>query len=104
MGKIVMTIADQVAFGTNDFAENPEPRVPCILVLDVSSSMAGEPIRELNEGLLTFKQELSSDSMTAKRAEVAIITFGERVDVVCDFTTAEGYIPPNLQASGKTPM
>src|SRR4051794_10321077 len=33
------------AFGTNDFAENPEPRVPCVLLLDVSDSMQGDRIR-----------------------------------------------------------
>ena len=44
-----VTTAD--AFGTNDFAENPEPRVPCVLILDVSGSMQGERIRQLNAGL-----------------------------------------------------
>ena len=36
------------------FAENPEPRCPCILLADVSTSMYGDPIRELNEGLAVF--------------------------------------------------
>jgi uncharacterized protein with von Willebrand factor type A (vWA) domain len=38
----------QKPFGTDDFALNPEPRCPCLLLLDVSGSMAGEPITELN--------------------------------------------------------
>ena len=25
---------EQVPFGTNDFAVNPEPRLPCVLLLD----------------------------------------------------------------------
>src|SRR5437773_1785881 len=30
---------EQLPFGTNDFAENPEPRCPCVLLLDTSGSM-----------------------------------------------------------------
>jgi len=30
-----------------EFAHNPEPRVPCILLLDTSGSMVGEPVAEL---------------------------------------------------------
>jgi uncharacterized protein YegL len=95
---------EQVPFGTNDFAENPEPRVPCILLLDVSGSMAGESIRQLNEGLIVFKDELSADSLASKRVEAAIVTFGQEVTKVCDFTTAEGFHPPTLSTSGMTPM
>lgn len=95
---------EQIPFGTNDFAENPEPRVPCVLVLDVSGSMQGDPIRQLNEGLVAFKDSLSADSLATKRVEVAIVTFGQDVNVAVDFTTAEGFHPPTLSVSGMTPM
>jgi uncharacterized protein YegL len=91
-------------FGTNDFAENPEPRVACVLLLDVSGSMRGEPIAELNAGLTAYKDELAADSLASKRVEVAVVTFGGVVQTVCDFTTAEGFRPPTLAASGDTPM
>jgi uncharacterized protein YegL len=91
-------------FGTNDFAENPEPRVPCVLVLDVSASMAGKPISELNQGLAAYRDELRSDSLAAKRVEVAIVTFGGDVKAVSDFTTAEHFHAPVLEPSGMTPM
>jgi uncharacterized protein YegL len=95
---------DQLPFGTNSFAENPEPRVPCILLLDTSGSMIGTPISELNAGLLVYKDELAADSLASKRVEVAIVTFGGHVQTVCDFTTAEQFFPPTLQGSGETPM
>jgi uncharacterized protein YegL len=95
---------EQIPFGTNDFAENPEPRLPCVLLLDVSGSMAGEPIAELNAGVTTYKDELSADSLASKRVEAAVVTFGGVVQTVCDFTTAEGFNPPALAASGNTPM
>lgn len=97
-------IMDQVPFGTDSFAENPEPRVPCILLLDVSSSMAGDPINELNAGLQAYKDELSADSLAAKRVEVCVITFGSAVEKVCDFNTAENFFPPRLEANGLTYM
>ncbi|MEI6428086.1 MAG: hypothetical protein WCO45_06800 [Pseudanabaena sp. ELA607] len=37
-----------------EFAENPEPRCPCVLLLDTSGSMSGEKIAALNAGLETF--------------------------------------------------
>jgi hypothetical protein len=49
---------NQVPFSDAEFAENPEQRCPCILILDVSGSMSGKPIDELNEGLQSVKTEL----------------------------------------------
>ena len=49
-------MSEQITFATSDFASNPEPRCPCILLLDVSGSMNGRPINELNAGLVTFRE------------------------------------------------
>jgi uncharacterized protein YegL len=95
---------EQVPFGEKaEFVDNPEPRCPCMLLLDTSASMGGEPINLLNEGIRAFKDELSADAMAAKRAEIAVITFGP-VQVVSDFQTADMFQPPVLGAKGDTPM
>lgn len=36
---------EQQPFAAAEFAENPEPRCPCILLLDTSGSMEGDPNR-----------------------------------------------------------
>lgn len=87
-----------------EFAENPEPRCPCILLLDVSGSMQGAPIDALNAGLKTFAADLAQDSLAARRVEVAIVTFASDVNVVGDFITADQFEPPTLAASGSTLM
>jgi uncharacterized protein YegL len=90
-------------FSSAEFADNPEPRCPCVLLLDNSWSMNGDPITALNQGLVTFKEELLADSLAAKRVEIAIVTFGP-VEVANDFQTVEQFLPPHLSAREDTPM
>jgi uncharacterized protein YegL len=94
---------EQMPFGAAEFAENTEPRCPCLLLLDTSGSMQGRAIAELNAGLQVFRDELNADALAAKRVEMALITFGP-VEIVSDFTTVAGFYPPELVANDVTPM
>lgn len=87
-----------------EFSENPEPRCPCVLLLDTSGSMQGAAIEALNEGLRTFKETLTRDVLASRRVEVAIVTFDNRVVLAQDFVTADQLEPPTLTAQGLTHM
>lgn len=98
-----MSDYDQVPFAGVEFADNPEPRCPCVLLLDTSMSMSGAKIQHLNEGLKVFIEEMKSDSMAAKRVELAVVTFGP-VEVVQSFVTPDQFYLNDLRPTGDTPM
>jgi uncharacterized protein YegL len=89
---------------TIEFAENPEPRCPCVLLIDTSGSMKGPALDALNAGLRSFRDDLARDTLAARRVEVAIVTFNNEVTVVQDFVTADQFDPPTLTARGMTHM
>lgn len=82
---------------------NPEPRCPCVLLLDTSGSMSGEPIAQLNAGLAALQSALNEDEVALLRVELALITFGP-VRLTQDFISAGQFTPPQLHAGGDTPM
>lgn len=93
----------QKPFELVEFVDNPEQRCPCLLLLDVSGSMSGNKINELNEGLNAFKSELLSDSLASKRVEIAVVTFGP-VEIKQEFVTVDNFYPERLSPQGNTPM
>lgn len=86
------------------FADNQEPRCPCVLLLDTSGSMSGAPINELNAGLETFQTQLQRDDYARMRVEVAIITFGNGTHMEQGFVGAEQFAAPRLRPGGNTPL
>jgi uncharacterized protein YegL len=96
---------EDVFGGGVEFADNPEPRCPCVLLLDNSKSMSGSRIQALNEGLVAFHDELAKDPLASQRVEIAIVTFGGKApEVIQDFVTVDQFPPPVLQAGGLTLM
>lgn len=87
-----------------EFVDNPEPRCPVILVLDVSDSMKGDPITELNAGLASFKYHVEEDPLAALRVELAIVIFGGEATILQPFKTIDLFTAPKLQAKGNTPL
>jgi uncharacterized protein YegL len=98
-----MTDVEQVPFEGLGFAENPEPRCACVLVLDKSGSMSGAKIQQLNAGVRFFRDELLSDELATKRVELAAISFGP-LTVDSEFSAPDMFSPADLVATGDTPM
>jgi len=89
----------------SDLIENPSPRCACMLVLDNSYSMNGQPIRELNAGLQQFLQELQDDEFAAYSVEVGVITTAQPTRETLAITPAHQIeMLSNLSVSGATPL
>jgi uncharacterized protein YegL len=92
----------------NDFrAESPqnyEQKTICCFVVDVSTSMEGDPIRELNQGLQNFYKEIKDDIATAARLEVAIVEFSDTVDTILTPSLVENFTMPVLTTKGTTKL
>lgn len=89
--------------GHPEFVENPENRCPVILLLDTSTSMVGDPVKELMRGVRVFKEEVHRDTKASLSVEVAVVSFGP-VKLLQDFVTIDTFSPPSLEAEGFTPM
>ena len=81
-----------------------EPHMACMLLLDTSGSMGGEPIRELNEGLNKFKLDVCEDKTTRDVLDIAIVEFNSGFNVVQEFVPIEYMEPVNLEARNGTNM
>jgi uncharacterized protein YegL len=75
-----------------------------VLLLDTSGSMAGAKLDQLVEGLQLFRDEVEGHELARKRVDVAVMTFGEEVRLVQDFTPVSEMEVPQLEAGGRTPM
>lgn len=90
---------------STDLIENPSTRCACMVVLDTSGSMSGQPIHELNNGIKQFISALKEDEVAAYSVDVGIISAGGQVTEILPFTTAmEVEHDYNLSATGNTPL
>lgn len=81
-----------------EFDKNPEPRCPCLLVIDVSRSMGVKNrIDQVNQGLQSLANYLEQDRLASLRAEIALLTFSDSHELVQDFVPASQFKPPQLR-------
>ena len=89
-----------------EFIDNANERTPCVLVLDCSGSMRGEPIKQLNIGLKALEKELKDDIDASSRVQILIIkAFGkDQVEISSDWVDAMNFTAPQMEADGLTPL
>lgn len=82
-----------------EFADNANERTPCVLVLDCSGSMRGEPIKQLNAGLKALEKELKEDIDASSRVQLLIIkAFGKDEAVISsDWVDAMNFEAPEME-------
>jgi len=89
----------------NDLIVNPTPRCACILVLDTSGSMQGQPIKELNEGVVQFIEEVKGDELAQYSVEIGVVTAGPDARTQLQITPAHLIESSNsFEADGGTPL
>ncbi|MDR1831211.1 MAG: VWA domain-containing protein [Fusobacteriaceae bacterium] len=89
----------------DDLIVNPTPRCACILVLDTSGSMAGDPIEELNNGLMNFLSEVREDELAQYSVELGIVAAGGGVREALPLTPIHLIEAVNyFEAGGDTPL
>ena len=92
-------------FNEDNFLDNPTPRVPIILCLDVSGSMGGRPVEEMNEGIRLFYEALREDETARYAADVAVVAFNSAAECVSDFHGIDsGTVPEVGVPEGGTDM
>ena len=91
-------------FNPKKFTTPSAKPLPVILLLDVSGSMSGEKINNLNKAvedmLNTFAQE---DNMETE-VLISVITFGSQVELYVPYRKASQVQWQSLEADGMTPM
>lgn len=97
-----------------DYGNNVAQRTLCVLVLDVSGSMAlktetGDKRRidMLNEGIQAFYDDLMSDETARNRVRLAIIIVGgmnDTAEIMMDWTDAMDFMPMTFRENGLTPL
>lgn len=81
---------------TEDLLENPATKLAVGMILDVSWSMTGEPIEQLNQGVKLFFEEVQKHEIASNSVEVAVVAFSGRGTKVCDFGPIREATPPVL--------
>lgn len=93
-----------------EIANPKQPHCATVLLLDISGSMDGSKLKQLNDGLRSFKDDICGtddhpgDELAKKRVDLAMVTFSSDVKVIQDFTNMDAFEPPTLQAGGTTAM
>jgi len=101
-------IPASVNYDLLEYADNPQARCPVVLLLDTSTSMDGEPIKELRRAVSRFYEELGTSKTVSGSVEICVVSFGyndvsieRKFEPLREMKSASGI---ELFAGGMTPM
>lgn len=96
-----------MAFDPTKYKPKAAKKLPVILLLDVSGSMSGEKIDTLYDCVVDMVQSFVDAAVKETMIDVAIITFGESVDLHTPYTSAADLQKNGISrfhANGMTPL
>ena len=93
-----------IPFDPSKFTAAKAKPLPVILLLDVSGSMGGEKIRNLNDAVRDMLEGFRDTENSETEIWVAIITFGDQVKLHQKLVSAGQIQWQDLSAGGSTPL
>ena len=79
-------------------------RLPVYFLVDVSESMVGDPIKNVEDGMRQIIQELRSDPYALETVFVSIIVFAGKAKTLSPLTELYKFYPPTFPIGGGTSL
>ncbi len=79
-------------------------RLPIYFLIDVSESMVGEPIEQVQNGMATIIKELRTDPYALETVYISIIAFAGKAKKISPLTELYNFYPPKLPIGGGTSL
>jgi uncharacterized protein YegL len=79
-------------------------RLPIYFLIDISESMVGEPIQQVEEGLATIIQTLKTDPNAIETVWVSIIVFAGQPKTIVPFQELINFYPPKFPIGSGTSL
>lgn len=79
-----------------------KPRIPVVICVDTSASMAGSPQRQIEAFLGSVREDFNCGSDLAQRVDACVITFSEKAQLAQDWVPMSSLGEIDLACSGRT--
>lgn len=79
-------------------------RLPIYFLVDVSESMVGKPIEQVEDGMRTVIQELRTDPYALETVFVSVIVFAGKAQNISPLTELYRFYPPKFPIGGGTSL
>ena len=79
-------------------------RLPVYFLIDVSESMVGEPIKQVQDGMRSIIQELRTDPYALETVFVSVFAFAGKARTLQPLTELYKFYPPVFPVGGGTSL
>lgn len=79
-------------------------RLPIYFLIDVSESMVGEPIEQVQEGIAAIIKDLRTDPYALETVYISIIAFAGKAQKISPLVELFNFYPPKLPIGGGTSL